>query len=73
MILGHGNLIAEEDAVKDRHYTTSAICFSQSAELYQISVENFHKFIKQTDMDTWLMIEKGALQKEMHVLKVMEA
>lgn len=73
MIIGIGNVIGEEDAVKDRHYSTSVSCFSQYGEVYAITIENFHKFIKATDMDTWLMLEKNALQKELNVLKIMEA
>jgi len=72
MIVGVGNIVGEEDAIKDRHCSTSLSCFSQEGELYQISIENFHRFIKATDMETWLMLEKNALQKELNVLKIME-
>ena len=73
MLIGVGNVIGEEDAVKDRHYSTSVYCFSQNGEVYAITIDNFHKFIKTTDMDTWHMLEKNALQKELNVLKIMEA
>ena len=73
MIVGVGNIVGEEDAVKDRHYSTSLSCFSQEGELYEISLENFHRFVKSTDMETWLMLERNALQKELHALRIMEA
>ncbi|CDW71386.1 UNKNOWN [Stylonychia lemnae] len=73
MIIGQGNVIGEEDAIKDRYYSTSVSCFSQEGEVYIISIENFHKFIKATDMETWMMLEKNALQKELNILKIMEA
>lgn len=73
MIIGVGNVIGEEDAIKDRYYSTSVACFSQEGEVYEISLENFHKFIKATDMETWMMLEKNALQKELNILKIMEA
>ncbi len=61
MLIGVGNVIGEEDAIKDRYYSTSVACFSQHGEVYEISIENFHKFIKATDMETWMMLEKNAL------------
>ena len=38
-----------------------------------ITCENFHKFVKATDMDTWLMLEKNALSKQLNLLNIMEA
>jgi CRP-like cAMP-binding protein len=61
MIIGVGNLIGEEDAIKDRYYSTSVKCFSQTGSLYSITMENFHKVVKATDEDTWVMMEKNAL------------
>ena len=73
MILGSGNILGEEDIIKERCYSTSVQCFSQTGELYCISLEDFHKFIKNTDMETWMMLERNALQKELGVLKIMES
>ena len=42
------------------------------AEAYQLKVEDFRKFIQQTDMDTWRHLEMNALQKERQILRVME-
>ena len=80
MIFGQGNLIGEEDAMKDTSntsspntlYTTSVSCISQTGEAYYIRSIDFRKFIMQTDMDTWHMLEKNALKKELHIMRVME-
>ena len=75
MILGQGNLAGEEEATTKNSspiYTTTLSCYSQSAEAYSLKLEDFRKFIQQTDMDTWRQLEMNALQKEHQVLKVME-
>lgn len=69
MQIGTGNLIGEDDVIKnsttlgskvDTFYTTSVSCFSQSAEAFSIQAEDFRKFVMQTDMDTWHLLEKQA-------------
>lgn len=83
MIIGTGNIIGEEDAMKasqdttqktaiDTFYTTTVQCFSQQAEAYSVRSEDFRKFVTQTDMETWRALEKNALLKELNILKVME-
>jgi hypothetical protein len=75
MILGQGNIAGEEEATTNNPspmYTTTLSCYSQVAEAYSLKLEDFRKFIQQTDMDTWRQLEMNALQKEHQVLKVME-
>ena len=45
-IIGVGNIIGDEDAVKDRYYSTTVTCFSTVGQVYAISIEHFHKGIK---------------------------
>ena len=66
MIIGTGNIIGEEDAMKasnsvETFYTTTVQCFSQSAEAYSVKSEDFRKFVTSTDMETWRALEKNAL------------
>jgi hypothetical protein len=61
MIIGLGNIIGEEDAIKDRYYSTSVSCFSQEATVWAIQIEHFHKVVKETDEETWLKLERNAL------------
>ena len=72
-LVGAGNLIGEDDAIKDRFHSTSVKCFSQEATLFRIKMENFHKFIRSTDEETWTKLEVNAMQKEMNVMKIMES
>ena len=75
MILGQGNIAGEEEATTKNPspaYTTTLSCYSQTAEAYSLRLEDFRKFIQQTDIDTWRQLEMNALQKEHQVLKVME-
>lgn len=53
LLLGMGNLIGEDDAMKERPCTATVSCFSTEGELFEISRENFLK-IKQTDDDSYL-------------------
>ena len=34
MLVGVGHMMGEEDAIKDRHYSTSVACTSQTGKLY---------------------------------------
>ena len=67
MIIGNGNIIGEEDAMKaqsnsiETFYTTTVQCFSHTAEAYSVKSEDFRKFVTQTDMETWHALEKNAL------------
>ncbi len=54
MIIGSGNIIGEEDAMKaeslsagvqETYYTTTVQCFSQMAEAYSVKSEDFRKFV----------------------------
>ena len=75
MLYGQGNLAGEEEAATNAEnptYTTTLSCHTLSAEAYQLKLEDFRKFIQQTDMDTWMQLEINALQKERQVLRVME-
>jgi hypothetical protein len=49
-------------------HTTTVNCFSSESEVYAIKCEDFCRFVMQTDMETWQMVEKNALQKEMNIL-----
>jgi len=67
MLLGMGNIAGEEEATTSSAlplYTTTLSCYTHQAEAYQLKVEDFRKFIQQTDMDTWHHLEMNALQKE---------
>jgi len=35
-------------------------------------VEDFRKFVTQTDIETWKALEKNALSKELNILRIME-
>jgi hypothetical protein len=64
MILGQGNIAGEEEATTNNPspiYTTTLSCYSQTAEAYSLKLEDFRKFIQQTDMDTWRQLEMNAL------------
>lgn len=73
MSIGQGTVIGEEDAIKDRVYSTTITCTSQIATLYKISIQHFHKAVKDADGETWNKFEKNALQKEVNTLKIMES
>ena len=42
-IMGPGQMIGEEDVIKERTYTMSARCFSTCAKLYYMKSEDFHR------------------------------
>lgn len=61
MMIGPGNLIGEEDAIKDRLYSTTVQCASAQGLIYAISIDNFHQVVKKTNDEAWTHIKRNAL------------
>ena len=67
--MGSGQMIGEEDVIKERTYTMSARCFSTCAKLYYMKTEDFHRQIKTLHEETWNVMMSKAVFKELHLFK----
>lgn len=54
-IIGRGSLLGDEDAAKMRTHTTTVKCESQTAEIMEIQLIDFHARVKPNE-DTWRYI-----------------
>ncbi|CDW90548.1 UNKNOWN [Stylonychia lemnae] len=63
LIVGQGNFLGEEDAVKMVDYTTTVKCYSENGVLLVMKVQDFYQKIKGST-DTWQLIKNVAKSKE---------
>jgi len=59
-ILGHGQMVGEEDVLGQRAYSTTVKCHSEHGVLYSIKSSEFHRLIK-ANLESWSVLLKQAM------------